>query len=390
MLKGPLVQHVSKTVVACFVMLGCIHAVVNAYTAAGPKAGAQADFIQFWAAGQLLASHQSPYDLDRLFKLESDAGMTHPYPRLSNSPPLLMPIFLPLGFVSARLGFLLWFVAQLACLYASAQLLNAMYGRQLGSLRWIVFLFGPVLLCQRTGQLGVFFLMCLVLFLYAHRKRPFLAGVCLAPLALKPHLILPFGLVLLMWVIVERRWKVLMGAAAALASSAGLLLALVPHAWREYSALMQRMHLMDWAAPCLSVYLRKITGGPALVQFIPTMLAAGWAAFWYFKKRKTWEWETDGATLLALGLVTAPYAWVMDEAIALPAILLALVRCRGSWNWLACLALLNIVVMAEEVAGVGVLTPDFLWTALAWFLWCVLASRAPAEIPAANPVLAGV
>jgi hypothetical protein len=388
MLKGPLVQHVSKIAVACFVLLACVHAVLNAFTAVRPKAGAQADFIQFWATGQLLAAHQSPYDLERLLRLESDAGMTRTSPRLSNSPPLLLPLFLPLGFVSARLGFFLWFVAQLVCLYASAQLLNAMYGKRLGFLRWIVFLFAPVLLCERTGQLGVFFLMCLVLFLYAHRKHPFLAGVCLAPLALKPHLILPFGLVLLMWVIAERRWKVLIVAAAALASSAALLLALVPHAWHEYSALMQQMHLMDWAAPCLSVYLRRLTGAPAVVQFIPSMVAGGAAAAWYVRKRREWAWETDGAMLLALGLVTAPYAWIMDEAIALPAIMLALVRCRCSWNWLACLALLNIVVMAAEVAGVGVLTPAYLWTSPAWLLWCVLAARVPPGVGAANLISA--
>jgi hypothetical protein len=384
MLKDPLSQQVSKIAVACFVILGCVHAVLNAFTAVRPKAGAQADFIQFWATGQLLAAQQSPYDLERLLKLESDAGMTRTSPRLSNSPPLLLPLFLPLGLVSARLGFGLWFVAQLICLYASAQLLNAMYGRQLGYRRWIVFLFGPVLLCERTGQLGVFFLMCLVLFFYLYRKHPFLGGICLAPLALKPHLILPFGLVLLLWVIIERRWKILLGAAMALASSAGLLLVLVPHAWREYSALMQQMHLMDWGAPCLSVYLRRLTGGPAVVQFVPTMVAAGAAVLWYIRKRKAWAWESDGAMLLALGLVTAPYSWIMDEAIALPAILLAMVRSRGSWNWLACLALLNVVVMAEEVARVGVLTPDFLWTAPAWFLWCVLASRARSAIETAN------
>src|SRR6516164_1477431 len=110
MLKGLLVQHVGKIAVACFVLLACVHAVLNVFAAVRPKAGAQADFIQFWATGQLLAAHQSPYDLERLLKLESDAGMTHTSPRLSNSPPLLIPLFLPLGFVSARLGFFLWFV----------------------------------------------------------------------------------------------------------------------------------------------------------------------------------------------------------------------------------------------------------------------------------------
>jgi hypothetical protein len=386
MLKGPLVRQVSQIVVACFVILGCFHAVLNAITAVRPKAGAQADFIQFWATGQLLAAHQSPYDLEKLMKLELDAGMAHAFPRVSNSPPLLHPMFLPLGFVSARVGFLAWFIAQLVCLYASAQLLDSMYGKRLGHLRWIVFLFGPVLVCERTGQLGVFFLMCLVLFLYLHRKRPFLAGVCLAPLAFKPHLILPFGLVLLIWVIVERRWQVLLGAATVLASSAGVLLLLAPHAWQQYSALMRQMHLMDWGAPCLSVYLRRLTGAPAAVQFIPSMLAGCAAAAWYLRKRKTWAWESDGAMLLALGLITAPYAWVMDEAIALPAILLTLMRCKGSWNWLACLGLLNILFMIEEMAGVGVLTPAYLWTAPGWFLWCVLARRARAQIGAGDLV----
>ena len=50
-------------------------------------------------------------------------------------------------------------------------------------------------------------LLGLVLFLRLHRSSPFLAGVSLWLCLLKPHLFVPFGIVLIVWAIVTRSYS---------------------------------------------------------------------------------------------------------------------------------------------------------------------------------------
>ena len=52
-------------------------------------------------------------------------------------------------------------------------------------------------MCLQAGQISIVFLFGVVLFLLFYESRPWLAGAALVPCALKPHLFLPFAIVLL-------------------------------------------------------------------------------------------------------------------------------------------------------------------------------------------------
>ena len=119
----------------------------------------------------------------------------------------------PLGFINPRVAWLLWSMLMLACLAVSVYLLWILYGRPRNRRYLLGLSFGPALLCLLYGQTSLFSLLGLVLFLRLHRTRPFLAGISLWLCALKPHLFLPFGVVLLAWVLVSRSYKLLAGAA---------------------------------------------------------------------------------------------------------------------------------------------------------------------------------
>ena len=77
--------------------------------------------------------------------------------------------------------------------------------------------FAPALACLLAGQISLFALLGLVLFLRLHKTRPLLSGVSLWLCALRPHLFLPFCVVLILWIIATRSYKILLGALAALA-----------------------------------------------------------------------------------------------------------------------------------------------------------------------------
>ncbi len=266
------------------------------------------------------------------------------------------------------------------------RVLGAIYDKTLGYLLWTVFLFAPVLFCERAGQLGIFLLLALLVFLKAYRQRPFIAGACLAPMVLKPHIFLPLACVLVVWILFERRWKIVFGCLTAVALSLGLSVWIDPHCWQQYREMMAHAGVINLPLPCLSAYLRRLLKAGVAVQFLPSAVACPLAIAYYLKKRRSWSWENNGVLLLALGPVTAPYSWVMDECIAMPALVSRLVRCRLSWPCLGALALFNAVAILEGIMNVPVQSAGYLWTAPAWLLWCVAVDRMPdAKEP---PVLA--
>src|ERR1035438_3477979 len=106
-----------------------------------------------------------------------------------------------------------------------------MHERRMIGLDVLGFTFAPALSCLISGQMALFVLLGLALFLRLHRSRPFLAGASLWLCALKPQLFLPFGVVLLAWVIVNRQTRIVLGAAAAFGFSSAVAFALDPLVW---------------------------------------------------------------------------------------------------------------------------------------------------------------
>ena len=185
------------------------------------------------------------------------------------NPPWALPLVLPLGLVGLRVGAFLWSLLIFASLAASVRLLWQMQGRPPNRLHWIGLSFGPALVCAIMGQSSVFVLLGYVLFLYLYRTRPFLAGISLWLCALKPHLLIPFIVVLLAWIIYSRSYKIMAGAAVALAASCALAYLLDPTAWGDYLNMMHAAKLEKEYIPCLIVALRLLAQPAFLVAPVP-------------------------------------------------------------------------------------------------------------------------
>src|SRR5260370_931111 len=175
-----------------------------------------------------------------------------------NPPPALL-LVLPLGFVGSRAGGLLWSLLLLASLVTSVRIVWIMHGRPNNPLNLLGYSFAPALVCLLAGQVSIFVLLGLVLFLRLHRSRPFLAGVSLWFCLLKPHLFLPFGIVLLVWAINTRSYKLLAGVAIALGFSTGVVVLWDPLVWLHYGQMMRTIstaRMQQEVIPCLSIMLR--------------------------------------------------------------------------------------------------------------------------------------
>jgi hypothetical protein len=340
----------------------------------GKIAGAR-DFVVYWATGQQLAHHANPYETEAMGQRERGAGLDPRYGILyMRNPPWGLPITLPLGYLGVRVGAFLWSLTLLGFLLLSVRLIGDLHGQPRSLLNWLGYSFSPALMCVIVGQTSLFALLGLALFLRMQARRPFVAGMALWLCTLKPHLFLAFGLVLAIWIVMAKRYRVVLGLAVAMAASLGLTWLIAPAAWTEYAQMIRISGIEKEFIPCLGVALRFwVNPRLTFLQYLPSLLGCVWAVAWYWRRRGSWNWNLDGGLLLLVSVVCAPYCWLFDQALAIPALLYGAYITR-SRLLLAGLALGSVAIEAALVLGVKLPSPLFVWTAPAWLLWYLLAS----------------
>jgi hypothetical protein len=343
-------------------------------TAGSRSEGGSRDFVSYWATGHQLVQHANPYDRNAISALEHAQGLDARAVLIMRNPPWALPLAYPLGFLGLRVAAILWSVLLLACLLLSVRIVRQLYGSPSNRLHWLALAFTPALICLTMGQTALFALLGLALFLRWHGSRPFLAGTALWLCALKPHLFLPFVAVLAAWIVFSRAWRVLAGAGAVLALSSAIASLIDPRAWLDYTALMRSPAVANEFIPCLASAIRQwVDPGATWLQYLPAALSCAWALLYFWRRRAAWDWKTHGSLLMLVSLVVAPYCWLYDQCLAIPALLDGAYTTR-SRSLLAVLAL-AILVMDIEICAVRVLSPLYLWTAPAWLAWYLFATR---------------
>ena len=340
---------------------------------AGNMAGSR-DFVSYWATGRQLAQHANPYDRDAISRIEHGAGLDLRGVLIMRNPPWALPLAYPLGFLGLRLAAILWSLLLLGCLLVSVILVRGLHGSPPNHVHWLGLAFTPALICLTMGQTSLLALLGLVLFLRYHRQRPFAAGLALWLCLLKPHLFLPFAAALAAWIVFARAWRILAGAAAALALSSALAFAIAPRAWAGYAAMLRSPLLENEFIPCLADALRHWfwPQHPA-ARFLLVLPACLWALGYYWRRRRQWDWTRHASPLMLAALLTAPYCFLYDQCLAVPALMDAAYRTR-SRHLLTVLAAL-LLVLDAQLAAVRIVSAWYLWTAPAWCAWYFLAAR---------------
>jgi hypothetical protein len=370
---------------------GLTLAITAIFLIAAPLAGKIAgsrDFVVYWATGQQLVHHANPYDGEAMMRVERAAGLPVGYGVLfMRNPPWGLPIAYPLGLIGTKVGTLLWSLVLLACLFGSVRMFWQMHGRPRNLLNFLGLSFAPALVCLIVGQTSLFALLGLVLFLRLHRIRPFLAGMSLYLCALKPHLFLAFGVVLLAWVVVTGSYRVLLGAAVAMAAGCATAWWIDPTAWADYAHMMRSYGIEREFIPCWSVVLRLWVRPRAIwLQSLLPALGCGWALAYFWKRRHTWDWLKDGSPLMLVSILTAPYCWIFDQVVAIPALLHGAYTTR-SRSALALLAGASLLLEIGLVCGIELPSAFYLWTAPAWLAWYLFATASSRRVQVGEQAL---
>jgi F0F1-type ATP synthase assembly protein I len=348
----------------------------------------QRDFISYWSAGQQLVHGGDPYDAAAIQRLERTAGYDQDYRLIMRNPPIAFFMALPLGLVSANTGIVLWQLALLASLVLSIRMLWNLHGCPDNRLHLLGYCFAPVMECLMAGQLGIFLLLGVVLFLYCHKSRPLVGGAALLLCAVKPHLFVPLGLILLIWVVWNRAFRILAGFSVALLASCTLAFCVDRHAWSQYLHMMSSSGIMGEIVPTSSEFFRILVHRDAVwLQFVPQTASCIWAVWFFWTRRKVWSWMNAGLLLLLVSVVCAPYALLTDEAIVLPAVLAGIYRAEEAGRSILPFGLFAGVAMVEVFAKIPMASAYYLWTAPAWLAWFLYATKKKRElntVPAVN------
>ncbi|MGD1106644.1 MAG: glycosyltransferase family 87 protein [Terracidiphilus sp.] len=390
--KGPSSLASKREFTALFIAIACALGVV--YTTLflsilsfNPAIVARRDFIVYWATGHQLVQHGNPYDPDALNRIERNAGFSGPGSYFMRNTPWALPLAFPLGYFSPTASALPWSLVMLGLLIASVRILWNSIGLASSHLDWLGYCFPPALYCVNLGQTSILLLFGLAVFLRLHKSRPFAAGAALWLCTVKPHLFLPYALVLLVWIVVSRSYRILAGGAAAFAVGA-LITALVdPAAWSQYAYYMRTSVITREFTPCLGDLLRdRINPSAEWIAFIPAVLGCIWALIYFWPRRHAWDWLEHGSPLLLVSLLVAPFGWIFDQSVALPAILYAVSR-NPSQTMLSLLALIYVLIEVQIVSPFGLHSALYLWIAPVWLVWYLFAraSAREAVVPAVAP-----
>ncbi|MGB7264594.1 MAG: glycosyltransferase family 87 protein [Terracidiphilus sp.] len=340
------------------------------------------DYITYWAAGQQLAHHQNPYDPDAVNRLERDAGFQGGASYYMRNVPWALPLALPLGYSGSMAAALPWSLFMLGLLVASVRIVWKIFGPAGSHLEWLGYCSPPALFCVILGQTSIFLLFGLALFLRLHKTRPFAAGAALWFCTLKPHLFLPFGLVLLVWIVVSRSYRILAGAVAALAVGGLVTVCIDPSAFAQYTHYMRTSGITrEFTANLGDVLRDSIHPAWGWLAFLPAIVGCIWALAYFWPRRHTWDWLENGSVLMLVSLFVAPFGWIFDQCLAIPAVLYAVSR-NPSRTMLAVLALVYILIEIEIVSPFGLHSAAYLWTAPAWLVWYLFARNSERRAPA--------
>jgi hypothetical protein len=350
------------------------------------------DYIVYWATGKLLLHHANPYNPTLIGILEHSAGLTVPGSYYMRNPPWGLPLALLPALFGARAAAVLWTLMLLGVLLVAVRAVWPAVGVPNNRLALLGYLFPPALNCVISGQTSLFLLLGLALFLRLHKSRPFWAGASVWFWTLKPHVLLPFALVWLAWVLLTRAWRMLAGSVAAMAVSCLLTECLDPRAWMQYLHWSRNSGITNQKIPCLGVALRQLIHPASFwITFIPLLVGSAWALFWFARHRRHWNWIEHGSALVLVSIFVAPYCWIWDHSVAIPALLFAVCRTTSRWP-LTLLALAYIVIDLQEIFGVAPHSWLYLWPGFFWLAWYLLARARATPSPAAwpaenNPVL---
>ncbi len=318
------------------------------------------DFVEYWAAGYLNLHGQNPYDPELLLDLQKSVGWVDVKPNIMWNPPWVLPFVMLFGSLPYRLGWLLWTTLGFAAIVLGSDYLWQTHGGQPRWAAWlVVFIFYPTITAFALGQITPFIFLGIFGFLFfINRGQETLAGISTIFLTIKPHLMFIFWIVLLIWAIQHKKWKLIFTPVIVVVIATVVAIMPNPEVIEQYMIAITQRPPDYWVTTTFGAILRLIFGWNAFwLQFIPPILGAIWAVIYYYRHQTQWDWTQRLPLLLMVAVLTAAYGWIFDWVV-----LIGLILQAGSWvlqipnesqrkNIIIIFLVFNVLALIQDLAG---------------------------------------
>lgn len=283
------------------------------------KFASQSDFGHFWADYQLLKSGQNPYDLKLYSKTQ--ALILDP-DRVTSAlwyPPWFFLILGPVLIWPFKTAVALWLLIGLGISVIAGCLALRYFGYE-AKIRPYPILLGlatvPFYVCLKFGTLAPILILSFIgFFVMLRRDKYFLAGLFLTLTFIKPHLFYLIYLMLGIWMIQNRKWKIILPVVFWVAAIAGAAHVLYPHIYGQWLSVYSDPPFC-WLTSTLSMFVRLYMPGHPVWPILAVSSVSAIACLWFYLCReKSFSWEKTLPGLLCWSLVTAPYGWNSDQSL---------------------------------------------------------------------------
>lgn len=268
------------------------------------------DFQAFWSGARILVDHGpvAVFDLDLQERVQAEAGFGEMIAYV-NPPPFLLTVFW-LGVLPFGAAWIAWVAVTFAVWFA---VMSRVYR---GDLLWPLLAFPASYLAAAHAQNGFLTGALLAGAVLALRRSPWLCGILLGILIIKPHLALlaPF------WLLARGEWKAIAGGAIGAAAMIALSLVFYgPESWRAYpQAFAVSEQLMAqgpgpfWLRMTTPYAALRYYATPEAAMVVQGAITLTLLAVTMIFARRVRDAQASGALMLAATAVASPYLFSYD------------------------------------------------------------------------------
>ncbi len=286
------------------------------------------DFLAYWSASHLVVSGGNPYDHKSLSDLEQSVD-----PQLGAqgevflntwNPPWLLLLFVPFGLLPYHIAALLWvfcntLIIGLAIILAWRICTGDNKSRWLLYVFLACYIFGVTIAYLVIGQITALVLIGLLSSIFLiDREQDFLAGASLLLITIKPHIVYFFFLILLVWIIQNRRWKIIAGLAVAVAVPLIAYWIIDPGWIADYVSLLRSMPYSLIYTSTLGSFMSALFN-IKIFYFLGILLLLLIRPLLQVLKDEGWLTVLNISLLISLPL--SPFGFTFDQIVLLPAII---------------------------------------------------------------------
>ncbi len=292
------------------------------------------DFVSMRSAASIWMQGGNPYDTNALLRHEREAAGPITKPVIPWNPPWTLPILIPFCLLPSGIAGALWVAVNIAL----AGTIADWWWRKDGGdseyrvVSWLTALwFFPCSVAVYFGQMSLIVLAGITGMAGALKSGKNKYLILFALLAsIKPHLLLPLWLFLLLWSIRERRWSALIWAASGIGFCSMLVCLLRPSVFWDYvSAAMLSQGPAVWATPTIGTAFRvAFPNIPDWIIFIPGIGGLILSAVLWNRWKTGFDWLYRMDSIVLISIAAASYSWIFDWALLLPCIIRIIVWFR--------------------------------------------------------------